>query len=290
MTDRPEPARRSRPTPLQVTVLSTRQLSPTMVRVRLGGLDLRRFKASEYTDSYVKLTFPRPGVEYPEPLDMGLIQASLPQSDWPVVRTYTVRAWDQERHELTIDFVVHGIHGVAGPWAASAKPGDRIFLSGPGGAYAPDPHAWHLLAGDESALPAIAAAIDALDQAARGHVLIEVPGPASEIELNVPAKVGLTWVHTGTSKLGSRLVDWVAAVDFPSVVEGLPVDVQAFVHGEAGFVADLRRHLRVDRKLPRDRVSISGYWRAGATEEGWREAKAEWNAAAEDVERRAGVA
>ena len=66
--------------------------------------------------------------------------------------------------------------------------------------------------------------------------------------------------------------------------------VQAFVHGEAGFVADLRRHLRVDRKLARDRVSISGYWRAGATEEGWRAAKAEWNAAAEDVERRAGVA
>ena len=290
MIDRPEPARRSRPTPLQVTVLSTRQLSPTMVRVRFGGLDLQRFKGSEYTDSYVKLTFPRPGVEYPEPLDMGLIQASLPQSDWPVVRTYTVRAWDHERHELTIDFVVHGKPWCRGSLGRVGKAGRPDLPERTGGAYAPDPQAWHLLAGDESALPAIAAAIDALDPAARGHVLIEVPGPASEIELNVPAKVGLTWVHTGTSKLGSRLVEWVAAVDFPSVVEGQPVDVQAFVHGEAGFVADLRRHLRVDRKLPRDRVSISGYWRAGATEEGWRAAKAEWNAAAEDVERRAGVA
>ena len=291
MTQRPEPTRRSRPTPLQVTVLSTRRLSPTMVRVTFGGLDLQRFSASEFTDSYVKLTFPRPGVEYPEPLDLGLIQASFPQADWPVVRTYTVRAWDQERHELT--HRLRGArfdHGIAGPWAAAAQPGDRIFLSGPGGAYAPDPPAWHLLAGDESALPAIAAAVDALDPDARGHVLIEVPGPASEIELTVPAKVGLTWVHTGTSKLGSRLVEWVAAVDFPIGSDGGPADVQAFVHGEAGFVADLRRHLRVDRKLPRDRVSISGYWRAGATEEGWRAAKAEWNAAAEDVERRAGVA
>ena len=199
-----------------------------------------------------------------------------------------MRAWDPERHELTIDFVVHGggdHDGIAGPWAASARPGDRIFLSGPGGAYAPDPQAWHLMAGDESALPAIAAAIDALDPTARGQVLIEVPGSASEIELPVPARVGLTWVHTGTSKLGSRLVEWVAAVDFPDADQ-----VQAFVHGEAGFVADLRRHLRVDRRLARDRVSISGYWRAGATEEGWRAAKAEWNAAAEDVERRAGVA
>jgi NADPH-dependent ferric siderophore reductase len=213
------------------------------------------------------------------------IQASFAQADWPVVRTYTVRAWDATRHELAIDFVVHGDHGVAGPWAAAAQPGDRIFLTGPGGAYAPDKQAWHLLAGDESALPAIASAIDALDPSSRGHVLIEVPGPASEIELAVPAKVGLTWVHTGTSKLGSRLVEWVAAVDFSDTEP-----VQAFVHGEAGFVAELRRHLRVDRNLPRDRVSISGYWRAGATEEGWRAAKAEWNAAAEAIERRAGVA
>ena len=91
-------------------------------------------------------------------------------------------------------------------------------------------------------------------------------------------------MHTGASRLGSRLVQWVAAVDFPDA------DVQAFVHGEAGFVAELRRHLRVDRRLPRERLSISGYWRLGATEEGWRAAKADWNAAAEDVERRAGVA
>ena len=217
------PTQRSRPAPIPVTVLSTRRLTPTMVRVTFGGLELERFRASEFTDSYVKLTFPRPGVEYPEPLDLGQIQASFAQADWPVVRTYTVRAWDQDRHELTIDFVVHGDHGVAGPWAASAQPGDRIFLTGPGGAYAPEKQAWHLLAGDESALPAIASAIDALDPDARGHVLIEVPGPASEIELAVPAKVGLTWVHTGTSKLGSRLVEWVAAVDFPDADTGAGV-------------------------------------------------------------------
>ncbi len=283
------PTKRSRPAPIPVTVLSAVRLSPTMVRVRFGGLELERFRAPEFTDSYVKLTFPRPGVHYPEPLDLSQIQASFPQSDWPVVRTYTVRAWDQATHELTIDFVVHGDHGVAGPWAAAARPGDRIFLTGPGGAYSPDPHAdWHLLAGDESALPAIAAAVDSLAPDARGHVLIEVPGPESEIELAVPARVGLTWVHTGTAALGSRLVEWVAAVDMPD--SDTDANVQAFVHGEAGFVAELRRHLRVERRLPRERVSISGYWRAGATEEGWRAAKAEWNAAAEDVERRAGVA
>jgi len=226
---------------MPVTVLSARRLTPTMVRVTFGGIELERFRASEFTDSYVKLTFPRAGIEYPEPLNLSRIQASFAQEEWPVVRTYTVRAWDQSRHELTIDFVVHGDHGVAGPWAAAAQPGDRIFLTGPGGAYAPDPGAaWHLLAGDESALPAIACAMDGLAPQARGHVLIEVPGPASEIELNVPARVGLTWVHTGTSRVGSRLVEWVAAVEFPDA------DVQAFVHGEAGFVADLRRRDLLD--------------------------------------------
>src|SRR4029077_17521204 len=99
------PTQRSRPAPMPVTVLSSRRLTPTMVRVTFGGIDLERFRASEFTDSYVKLTFPRPGVGYPEPLDLGRIQASFAQQDWPVVRTYTVRAWDQARHELTIDFV-----------------------------------------------------------------------------------------------------------------------------------------------------------------------------------------
>jgi NADPH-dependent ferric siderophore reductase len=285
VSDRPETRQRSRPVPIPVTVRSARRLSPTMVRITLGGIDLHRFRPSEFTDSYVKLTFPRPGADYPEPFDLGQIKATFPARDWPVVRTYTVRDWDPDRHALTIDFVVHGDHGVAGPWASSARPGDRIYLTGPGGAFAPDPAAsWHLLVGDESALPAIAAAVDALPPTARGHVLVEVPGPASEIDLPVPAGVALTWVHTGASRLGSRLVEWVAAVDFPDD-EG-----QAFVHGEAGFVAELRRYLRVDRGMPRDRLSISGYWRFGATEEGWRAAKAEWNAAAEDVERRAGVA
>ena len=284
MTDT-APTKRSRPAPMPITVLTAARLSATMVRVTFGGIDLERFAPSAFTDSYVKLTFPRAGVRYPEPLDLDRIRASSAPADWPVVRTYTVRDWDPGRHALTIDFVVHGDHGVAGPWAAAARPGDRIFLQGPSGAYAPDPRAdWHLLVGDESALPAIATAVERLEATARGHVLIEVPGPASEIALPVPAGVALTWVYAAPSAPGSRLVEWVAAVDFP------PGEGQAFVHGEAGFVADLRRHLRVDRRLSRDRLSISGYWRVGVTEEGWRAAKADWNAAAEDLERRAGVA
>ena len=76
----------------------------------------------------------------------------------------------------------------------------------------------------------------------------------------------------------------------PRAAKSRDVALHAFVHGEAGFVAELRRMFRVDLGLPRDRLSMSGYWRLGANEEGWRAAKAGWNAAAEDIERRAGVA
>ena len=96
------------------------------------------------------------------------------------MRSCTVRAFDAAVLELTLDFVVHGDAGVAGPWAATAAPGTEVLLLGPGGGYAPDPAATHhLLAGDESALPAIAVALERLPDHARGQVVVEVPGPGT---------------------------------------------------------------------------------------------------------------
>ncbi len=269
-----------RPVPLPASVVRTARPSATMVRVVLGGL--ADFEPNGFTDAYVKLIFPR--APYPLPLDLDQVKRDMPVDQWPVVRTYSVRAFDTSSGELTVDFVVHGTSGVAGPWAASAQPGDTIFVRGPGGAYAPDPAAdWHLLVGDESALPAIAAAVEALGPDAKGHVVVEVPEPGSQIALNAPAAVSVTWLHTGHGHVGDRLVDVVRSIELPLS------DVQAFVHGEAGWVAQIRRLLRVDRRLPVGRLSISGYWRTGNDEEGWREGKAQWNAEAEAIERRAGV-
>ncbi len=98
------------------------------------------------------------------------------------MRTYTVRHTDAERREISIDFVVHGDQGVAGPWAASVQPGQPAYLMGPSGAYAPDPAAdWHLLAGDEAGLPALSAALESLPPNAIGQAFIEVNGPDDEI-------------------------------------------------------------------------------------------------------------
>ena len=48
----------------------------------------------------------------------------MPREQWPFTRTYTVRWVDPVAQELAIDFVIHGDEGLAGPWAASAQPGD----------------------------------------------------------------------------------------------------------------------------------------------------------------------
>jgi NADPH-dependent ferric siderophore reductase len=257
---------------ISTTVLRKEQLSPSMVRIVLGGPGLESFTPNEYSDAYVKLVFLRPGVESPRPLDLGAVRDQLPQSDWPQQRTYTVRRWDPAAQELTIDFVVHGDEGLAGPWALAAQPGDEMILQGPGGGYSPDPQAdWHLLIGDESALPAIAAALERLPATAVGHVFLEVTGPAEEQALFAPEGVEVHWVHHGSRPLGEALLEAVSALEFRTG------RVHAFVHGEAGVVKELRRLLKGERKIPMADLSISGYWRLGADDEAWRSVKADWN-------------
>src|SRR4029079_8121932 len=131
-----------------------------LIRIVFGGPGMAGFGAGPLTDHYVKLQLPPPGGGSAPPFDVESVKAELPRELWPRVRTYSVRAWNPESAELTVDFVNHGSAGVAGPWAAAASAVDRVQLIGPGGAYAPDPEAdWHLMAGDACVLPAIAASL-----------------------------------------------------------------------------------------------------------------------------------
>ncbi|WP_018636397.1 siderophore-interacting protein [Parafrankia elaeagni] len=276
------PAERRFPTPHRATVLRTERLTPHMVRVVFGGPGLDRFTAGDFTDHYVKLLFPVPGVAYPEPFDLQVIRAELPREHWPRTRTYTVRAWDPDARELTIDFVVHGNQGLAGPWAAAAAPGTEILLNGPGGAYTPSPGAgWHLLAGDESALPAIAASLVRIPAGRPVFAFVEIAGREEEQDLRTPAGVEVQWLHRGDRPVGELLVQAVTAVEFPAGTGDV------FVHGEAGAVKALRRLLRVERGVPMEWLSISGYWRAGHDEDGWQTAKRDWNNQVETEEQAA---
>ena len=257
--------------PHTARVVRTQRLTPHTQRVVLGGEGLAGFSADTCTDHYVKLLFPAGGATYPEPFDVERIREEFPREQWPVTRTYTVRAWDPQHRELTLDFVIHGDEGLAGPWALRAQPGETVWFMGPGGAYAPDPAAdWHLLVGDESALPAIARSLEALPDGARAHAFVEVAGP--EEEQKIDSDVAVVWLHRGDRPLGEALAEAVRALEFP---EGR---VHAFVHGEAAWVKELRRLLRVERGIPREDLSISGYWRLGHNEDGWQATKRDWNA------------
>jgi NADPH-dependent ferric siderophore reductase len=252
-----------------------------MVRVVASGPGLADFPDTPHTDRYVKLLFPRPGVGYPEPFDIESIWAALPRDQWPVMRTYTVRALDHSAGELTIDFVCHGDTGLAGPWAAAARPGDVLRLMGPGGAYAPDPAAdWHLLVGDESALPAIGAACERMRAGARGVVLLEVTDEAERQPLAGPDGLDVTWLYRDVDR-PDQLLGVLRDRSLPSG------RVHAFVHGEAGLVRGVRQHLLAERGVARETLSVSGYWRRGRDEDGWRADKAAERAAEKAAEQTA---
>ena len=153
-------------------------------------------------------------------------------------------------------------------------------MFGPGGAYAPSPAAdWHLLVGDASALPAIGVALNRLPVGAPALVFVEVEGPEEEQRDLVPgAGVELVWLHRGSQAPGRAVVDAVRVAQLPAGTG------HVFVHGEAGLVRELRLHLRAGRGLLPEFTSISGYWRLGRTEEGWRAEKPAWNAEVEAAE------
>lgn len=243
-----------------LTVLRTEELTPHMQRVYLGGSGFEDFEPAGYTDSYVKLIFG--------------------SGDDEIKRTYTVRSVDSAAREIAIDFVVHGDEGVAGPWAARVEPGEKISMYGPSGAYSPRPDAdWHLFAGDESAIPAIAAAVESLPEDAIAKVFIEVADRKDEIYLETLAVVDVTWIHRGapSNEVGDdKSGDHAPLIEAVRSTEWLPGQAQVFIHGEAQAVMhNLRGYVRKERGVSAEWASISGYWRKGRTEETFRAWKRE---------------
>lgn len=251
-----------------LTVESTEWIGPHLVRVVLGGADLERFADTGHSDQYVKLLFVDPELGLRPPYDLEALRRELAPEHQPVRRTYTVRWLDLESRRLAIDFVTHGDEGLAGPWAQNAQPGDELTFVGPGGAYTPDPAAdWHLLAGDLSALPAIAAALEALPGDARGVVHLEVDGPEDILDLTAPEGVELVWFVNASHDVGALS----AAIAAGPWLEGR---VHVFAHGERESIKAVRRLLK-ERGVPREDISISGYWARGRTEDRFQAEKRE---------------
>ncbi len=248
----PSPTRPRRP-PRTTTVAEVSRLTPSMIRIVVEGPELADFEVGEFTDHYVKT---RHGDK---------------------TRTYTVRGFDPARNRLTLDFVVHGDEGVAGPWAAHAQPGDTLMLSGPGGGYRPSPEAdWHLMVGDEAVIPAIAVSLERIPAGKPVYVVIEVDGPEHEQPLDTPGELHLTWLHRG-GHAGEQPELQLHAVQSLELPGGRG---HAFVHGEAAAVLLVRRHLIQALGFTAEQLSATGYWKLRRSDEQWREEKRDWMAQA----------
>lgn len=271
MASAPPNVRPARPQ-LVFEVIRSAWVTPHLVRITLGGAAFEEFQPKDVTDNYVKLLFAKPELGLKPPYDLAALREQLPPEDLPVTRTYTVRRVNADERTIDIDFVVHGDEGLAGPWAAKVVPGERIALMGPNGAYSPDLGAdWHLFAGDESALPAISAALESLPIDASGVAFLECEGPDDVVELRKPPGVEVRWIYRGIREQTTTtlLAAAVSAYQWP---EGR---VCVFAHGERESMKALRDVFLKDRGLSKDQLSLSGYWAAGRTEDRFQAEKKE---------------
>jgi NADPH-dependent ferric siderophore reductase len=257
-------ASRARPARPQavLTVLHREWLSPHTVRITAGGPGFDALRMNEFTDKYAKIVFVDPALGLTPPYDLAALRESLPPDQRPVTRTYTLRRADAERRQLAIDFVVHGDEGIAAPWAAHAQPGDILTMSGAGGAYRPDPGCdWHLLAGDESSLPAICSALEALPADARGVAYLETSDPGEYLDATPPSGLEVIWLHRPEPGSQPRLL-----ADALLAGSWLSGRADVFAHGERESMKAVRTALKA-RLGHGDQLSLSGYWASGRTED-----------------------
>ena len=223
-------------TRMRMEVVENRPLTPSMQQVVLSAPELAGF------------TY-RPGQ------DLMLMVAV--DGDRPVRRRYTIRDTDPARCRLTLGIVRHD-GGPGERWVAAARPGDQIEGIGPRGKIFPAAGAaWHLFAGDFSALPAFFAMAGTLPPGQHATVILEVPGPVDEQDLTAAADVELAWLHSDGRPPGdpAALAGALAGVTLPQASH-------AYLAGEARLVLALRETLTA-RGLPGGQVSPKAYWGLG---------------------------
>lgn len=247
------------------------QLTPKMVRVTLGGDGLAGFEPLPFSDQYVNALFVPDSAPYRAPFEVAEARA-LPSAQRPRGRRITVRAWDPTDRLLTLDFVSHGDVGYSGSWVRSARVGDLLQFLGPSGSYLPDREAdWHLLVGDESVLPAIAASLPHVPAGRPAVAIVLVDGPEHELRLECQADLTTIWLHRDPAAHDhEHQLRALEALTFPKG------RVHGFVHGEASETRAVRRHLLADRGVLREHLSASPYWRCHYSDEDWREVKKVW--------------
>ncbi|MEU6280077.1 siderophore-interacting protein [Streptomyces sp. NPDC047028] len=251
-------------------VVRTLRLGPSLVRVTFGGPELEAFR-SLGCDQSLSVFLPQPGqVEPVVPLDLGdgwwQAWRELPEGVRAVMRSYTLRALRREPDEIDIDFALHGV-GPASSWAGRAGVGDRVLVLGPAVAdnrairfRSPEGTDLVVMWGDETAVPAATAILEALPAGTRVRAWLEVPHAGDIQDVVTRADAEITWLvrHDGAP----MAVDAVRAARLPHAERPY-----VWIAGESGRVKALRRHFVGERGVDRRRVTFVGYWRQGMTEE-----------------------
>ncbi|MCG5238648.1 siderophore-interacting protein [Azospirillum doebereinerae] len=236
-----------------VEVVSVSNPTPRMRRVVFGGPALDGFTL-------------KPDVLAPH---IGLIVPSQDGSPAPPLRVYSVRRFDPAAGTLELNFVLHGRAGVASSWAARARPGERAGITVSGG-IPMRPAARYVVAGDLTAVPAIARLLDGLPAGASAEVFIEVPDAGEEQELPSRASTSITWFHRrpGTPPDASRLPDAVIAAtssNSPARTDGVAV----WAGTEHRAAQRIRSHVRQTLRLPAESCSVVAYWKAAVAQGGF---------------------
>lgn len=300
-------ARRAAFRPFRARVTAVTRLSPHFVRVRFGGPEWEHFGVAG-PDQRIKLLLPHPDGGF---ADLGQDDPAaewyerwraLPEAARNPFRTYTVRRMHADTNEIDVDLVVHEGAGPAGAWAAAAEVGQELLIIGADvRAGAPTVgYDWHpgtasrlLLAGDETAAPAILAILEALGDGYEADAFVEVPTATDLLPAATAPGIRVHWLPRGDRDHGGALIEAVAAwadasadllaraaAPRPQELADIDVDREllwdspddatgefyAWFAGEAATIKRLRRMLVSERGVDRTRVAFMGYWRLGQAE------------------------
>lgn len=244
-----------------VQVARVERVTPHLARVTLAGESLRDFTSASF-DDHVKVFFPPPGADRPAMPTLGANGPEFPEGQpKPVARDFTPRRFDRAACELDLEFVLNH-PGPASQWAAQARVGQWLGIGGPRGSFVvPIDFDWHLLIGDDTALPAIARRLEQLPAGSRAAVVLEVADRTAQITFDTRADVHEIWRFRAEADAadGDVLLNAVRELPLPSSGDGY-----VWAAGEAQSMRAVRQHLTGERGVDKSRIRAAAYWKRGA--------------------------
>ncbi|MGB3816957.1 siderophore-interacting protein [Achromobacter pulmonis] len=243
-----------------LTVARVERIAGLLARITFTGEDLHDFVSASF-DDHVKLFFPADPSQPPALPEVGPDGITFPEGmPRPAARDYTPRRFDATRQELDIDFVLHG-DGPAATWAEQATVGQRLGIGGPRGSFVvPAGFDWHVLIGDETALPAIARRLEELPNTTQALVRVEVPSAGNEIPLTTRAQASVRWLHRNGTAAGYSTLLLEAARELT-----LPAGAgYVWVAAESAVAKAVREIMVAQHGIDKRRIRAASYWKRGA--------------------------